>query len=56
MLKTSSQGLLDSDALCVVVGYQCFGGPCCFYLQQGPLKSQYTTVTLHSVTAQKTST
>jgi hypothetical protein len=41
----------------VVVGYLQFRGPCCLHLRQhGPLKHQYPTTTLPSITMQKTST
>jgi hypothetical protein len=40
----------------VVVGYQCFRGPCCLHFQHGPLKRLYLTTTLKDVTTQKTST
>jgi hypothetical protein len=29
------QVLLGCDAMCVAVGYQHFGGPCCLHLQGG---------------------
>jgi hypothetical protein len=67
VFKPSSFGLCD-----VVVGYHCFGGPCCLHLQgevdwcgvvwcsviewHGPLKRRYPTTQLHGVTTQKTST
>jgi len=53
----------------VVVGYHCFGRPCCLHFkgedsfislwnqrQHGPLKCLYPTTSLHYVTTQKTST
>jgi hypothetical protein len=39
----------------VLIGYQCFGGPCFLHLQVEPLKRWYPTTTPHDVTTQKIS-
>jgi hypothetical protein len=41
----------DITSCSVVVRYQCFGGTCCFYLQDWPWN---VGAILHSVTFQKT--
>jgi len=40
----------------VMVGYQCFGGPCCLQgkVHSAPPKHWYPTVSLHGVITQKT--
>jgi hypothetical protein len=61
-IKPQVEVFLTVTLCSVVVGYQRFRGPCCFYVQSkagsmhGPLKRWYPTTKLHSVTVKKTST
>jgi hypothetical protein len=52
-LITSIHSFWVVEPCSVVVGYWHFGGPCCQWMQHGPLKYWYTITTLHGASTQK---